>query len=141
MNGKILIILVAAAAMLSNGCGKKNDTAEGAQPQAGPTQSTPATAPPNGPAGPAESPGTSTNSTTAPAHSAQSVAALKVKNAFNTSKQKAAFTNVTVESTGDIVHLRGSVSNAAQKSEAEKIAKQAVGDKGNVQNDLTVKGG
>ena len=141
MNGKILIIPLAAVAMLTNGCNKKNDTAEGAQPQAGPTQSTPATAPPNGPTGPAETPGTATNSSAAPSHSAQSVTALKVKNAFATSKQKADWKNVTVESTGDEVHLRGTVSSEAQKSEAEKIAKQAVGDKGTVQNDLTVKGG
>ena len=48
--------------------------------------------------------------------------------------------NVDYDRSAKVVHLKGAVDTAAERSRAEQIAQQAVGTSGKVANELTVKG-
>ena len=48
--------------------------------------------------------------------------------------------NVDYDQSAKVVHLKGAVDSAAERSRAEQIAQQAVGTSGTVANELTVKG-
>lgn len=48
--------------------------------------------------------------------------------------------NVDYDRNAKVVHLKGAVDSAAQRSRAEEIAQRAVGTSGTVANELTVKG-
>jgi osmotically-inducible protein OsmY len=48
--------------------------------------------------------------------------------------------NVDYDRDAKVVHLKGAVDNAAERSRAEEIAQRAVGTSGKVANELTVKG-
>jgi len=48
--------------------------------------------------------------------------------------------NVDYDRDAKVVHLKGAVDNAAERSQAEEIAQRAVGTSGRVANELTVKG-
>jgi len=48
--------------------------------------------------------------------------------------------NVDYDRNAKVVHLKGAVDSAAERSQAEQIAQRAVGTSGTVANELTVKG-
>jgi hypothetical protein len=114
----IPVAALALVAALTSGC--KQD--KGVNAESPPAPADPGyTAP-----GPSTAPSSpSSPSTSAPA---QSLAALKVKNALMTSSQSTGSKNIDVDYEGGAVHLRGTVSTSAQKAAAEKAAKQAAGD-------------
>ena len=101
----------------------------------------PTTVTPTAPPGPFTAPAAPDTAFPTPgtpqANSAENLAALKVKNALLTSKQPLAAKDITVSYHDGAFHLRGTVPTAAQKSTAEKIAKQTAGTTP-VMNHLTV---
>jgi osmotically-inducible protein OsmY len=65
----------------------------------------------------------------------------KVKNALMTTKQQLEWNNIDVDTDKGVVHLKGAVPNAQQKSVAEKIAKQIAGKDYTVKNELQINKG
>jgi len=142
---KRTIVLWAAlmlAAGLTSGCKKENEATENSPPAVPPPTTAPSAPGPTGPAAGTATPGAPGGpkgpaAGTPEAKSSQNVAAMKVKNALLTAKPPLSAKTIDVTFEGDAVHLGGTVPSDAQKTQAEKVAKQAAGGK-SVVNDLKV---
>lgn len=120
MVGFSLICLLAAVLMA--GCGKKEEPKTTNMPP-GPSQVAPATTP--------------APTVTATKSSPADVAALKVKNALATNKEKLGIANLQVEASGNVLTLRGSVKDEHMKALADKVAASVAGGV-TIKNELQV---
>jgi hypothetical protein len=130
------------AAALTSGCNKENESGAANTPPAVPPSSATAPSPP-GPAGSGTGTAGAPSGPTGPAagtpesKTTQHVEVIKVKNALMTAKPPLSAKTINVSFDSGAVHLGGTVPTAGQKTQAEKVARQAAGDKP-VVNDLEV---
>jgi len=134
MQRPIVATALLSVTLLLGGCAQREERTASGPPPAGPGSTAPSNSPP-GPAGPAEVIGETAH--TIGKAAAGAALAAKVKNALIISKDLDT-SKLNVDATADgVVTLMGSVPTAAQKTRAQKLAKQIEGVQ-SVRNQLTV---